>query len=109
MRKKILSLALAGVMVLGTSMPANAYTNSVGSVDETKEVTEDSTEQCEVYAEIGSSFKVTIPKKITLDGGTKMGQYTVDVEGDISGTEIIKVVPDETFALSSTNLADITI
>lgn len=69
---------------------------------------EGSSTECEVYAEIGNSFTVTIPKKITLSGTTKTGSYTVTVEGDIAGTDIVKVVPDKSFALSSSGLADIT-
>lgn len=61
-----------------------------------------------VYAEIGSEFTVTIPKKIVLDGESKTGTYTVSVEGDIAGNEYVSVKPDETVVLSSNNLADVT-
>jgi hypothetical protein len=60
-----------------------------------------------VYAEIGSVFKVTIPKKITIDGTTKSGSYTVTVTGDIAGVEIIKVEPEVSVTLSSVNLTDV--
>lgn len=107
--KKALIYSIIGATVAGNVVPAYAYTNSVGNVDETGTVTAPSdAESCEVYATLASSFKVTIPKKITLDGGTKKGSYTVDVEGDIGGTDVIKVVPDPSVALHSTNLADVT-
>ena len=60
-----------------------------------------------VYAEIGSEFKVTIPKKIVLDGATKSGTYTVTVEGDIAGLEIVNVTPDSAVTLSSKDKADV--
>ena len=60
-----------------------------------------------VYAEIGSEFKVTIPKKIVLDGATKSGTYTVTVEGDIAGLEVINVTPDSAVTLSSKDKADV--
>lgn len=107
--RKALIYSLIGATVAGNVVPAYAYTNSVGNVDETGTVTAPTdAESCEVYATLASSFKVTIPKKITLDGGTKKGAYTVDVEGDIGGTDVIKVVPDASVALHSTNLTDVT-
>ena len=60
-----------------------------------------------VYAEIGSEFKVTIPKKIILSGTTKSGTYTVTVEGDIAGLEVISVTPDSAVTLSSKDKADV--
>ena len=60
-----------------------------------------------VYAEIGSEFKVTIPKKIVLSGTTKSGTYTVTVEGDIAGLEVISVTPDSAVTLSSKDKADV--
>ena len=108
MRKKILSLALASVVLAGAVTPASAYTNSVGAVNETQEVTEDSTKQCEVYAEVGSSYTVTIPKKITLDGATKTGGYTVSCTGDIAGDEYVSVTPDASFAMSQDGKDDVT-
>lgn len=106
--KKALIYSIIGATVAGNTVPAYAYTNSMGSVDETQNVSENTSAECEVYATLASSFKVTIPKKITLDGGTKKGSYTVDVEGDIGGTDVIKVVPDPSVALNSTNLASVT-
>lgn len=76
------------------------------TVNELQEVIDDS--ECEAYSDIESDFKVIIPKIITLDGATKTGTYTVSVIGDIAGNEYIKVVPDESFILSSINLNDVT-
>ena len=105
---KALVYSLVGTMVISNVAPAYAYTDSTGAVNDTQEVTQTQDAECEVYAELGSEFKVIIPKKITLDGATKTGAYTVSVEGDIAGTEYIKVVPDASFTLTSTKLADVT-
>lgn len=105
--KQISVFALIGTILATDITPAYAAT-SVAGVNETQDVSTDDTAECEVYAELGSNFLVTIPKKITLDGSTKKGSYTVDVEGDIAGTDVVKVVPDPSVALSSKNLADVT-
>ena len=56
-----------------------------------------------VYAQIASEYKVTIPKTIVLSGTTKSADYYVKVEGDIAGTETIIVEPDERFILHTPN------
>ena len=105
--KQALIYSLIGSMVLGNTLPAFAYTDSVGAV-ENQDVNESSSANTTVYAELGSDFRVIIPKHIVLDGALKKGAYTVSVEGDIAGTEYIKVVPDASFALTSNNLANVT-
>ena len=108
MRKKVLaSLSIAAAMV-ATTMPAMAYTNSTGAVNETQEVSENKESACEVYAEIGSTFTVTIPKKITLAGATKTGAYTVTCTGDIAGNEYVSVVPAESFPMKQNGKTDVT-
>ncbi|MDD6945993.1 MAG: hypothetical protein SPI20_08735, partial [Ruminococcus callidus] len=101
-RKTLASLALAGLVLAGSIMPAQAAVNVVpdGHEPATKHTEATTTEdvcmwqtadangdeaQCDVYAKIGSSFTVTIPKKITLDGSTRTGSYTVSCKGDIAG------------------------
>lgn len=123
MNKKVLSCALMGATVANSVLPVMATEityphmdkvqydengNSVAEVHEEVDVTTDSTSTTNVYAELGKEFLVTIPKSLTLDGTTKKGAYTVEVEGDIAGTDVVKVVPDETFALKSTGLNDVT-
>ena len=61
-----------------------------------------------VYAEIGSEYKVTIPKVIVLKGqSSTSADYNVKVEGDIAGLEIVNVAPDNTVALKSINKPDV--
>lgn len=104
--KKALIYTVISATVAGNTMPALAYTNSIAGVNETQDVSTNDTAECEVYAELGTEFRVIIPKKITLSGSSKSGSYTVDVEGDIGGTDTVKVVPEESFTLTSTGLAD---
>lgn len=109
---KMTSLALAGVMA-ASAVPAFAaqtqYEDSKHSVEYHDQIEEDKDKvACDVYAEVGSQFKVTIPKKITLSGESKSGTYQVSVVGDIAGTETINVTPDASFAMSQTGKKDVT-
>ena len=108
MKRKLMSYLLVLLTLINTIAPALAattYTDSTESV-EYHEHTEDYTGTT-VYAEIGSEFKVTIPKKVTLDGALKSGTYNVLVEGDIAGNEYVKVVPETYFLLYTKDKAPI--
>ena len=108
MKRKLMSYLLAVITLINTVTPALAattYTDSTESVEYHKH-TEDYTGTT-VYAEIGSEFKVTIPKKVTLDGALKSGTYNVLVEGDIAGNEYVKVVPETYFLLYTKDKAPI--
>jgi hypothetical protein len=50
-----------------------------------------------------STFSVTIPKEIVLDGDTKTATYNVDVKGSIQSgeTAIVSVIPSTSFSLSN--------
>ncbi len=61
------------------------------------------TEKTNVFAQIASEYKVTIPKTVVLSGTSKAASYFVKVEGDIAGYEDITVTPDDTFTLTSKN------
>ena len=107
---KLLSLTLAASLIF-SAMPVSANTQYTDSAHEVinidTPISNDNNSNCDVYAEIGSEFKVTIPKKIVLSGTTKSGTYTVTVEGDIAGLEVISVTPDSAVTLSSKDKADV--
>lgn len=63
------------------------------------DVYDDSIEDCAVVASQASSFTVSIPKSIAMDGATGTATYTVSVRGNIAGTETLTVKPDSTFSL----------
>ena len=108
---KVLTGTLATAMLVSGTVPAYAATGTSGT-NSTLAVTtteaKEGTNAVNVYAQIGSSYTVTIPKTITLDGSTKTGSYTVSVAGDIAGDEAVKVVPDASFKMSQTDKADVT-
>ncbi len=110
---KIMSLFLSGMMFF-SSTPVYADfaigLNSTGNSEEYVEYEEheftdktgDSFKTL-VYAQVASSYKVTIPKVIVLSGVSKRANYYVKVEGDLAADEILYVVPDNTVDLYSNN------
>ena len=62
----------------------------------------------EVYATQGSTFEITIPKTIILDGAEGAGAYSVNVKGNIGGEDTISVVPDASFLMKQAGKADVT-
>ena len=125
--KKLFALVLGAVMVAGAAAPAFAdgafqtkLTNAVVSVDENgfseEEVEyqnseeEDYSTATNVYAVIGSTYQVTIPKTIVLKGtknAASTATYKVDVDGDIAGNQYVRVQPDATFAMTQAGKADV--
>ena len=103
---KFLSLTLAGSMAL--SMPVSAYSidangNSIEEIEYQEGANPDFSNETSVLAEIGSIYKVTIPKVIVLSGINKKAGYYVNVEGDLAPYETVYVVPEETVDLYSNN------
>lgn len=108
---KLTTLALAGVMAV-SAVPAFAATKYTPS-DEAVEYydsafTSDTSEKCEVYAMVGSTFEVMIPKKVTLSGVEKTGDYEVKVAGNVAGTEKVTVAPAETVTMKQDGKNDVT-
>lgn len=69
------------------------------------------TKSTDVEVSQSATFKVIIPKKITLDGrrGQKNeAEYTVTVVADIPGDQVVNVVPDKSFKMSTAGKDDIT-
>ena len=114
MYKKFLSIVLSISTVLGNVAPTFADTiisniptddaeNSIEYVEYYDYDEESDYEATSVYAQVGSEYKVTIPKVIVLSGVQKQASYYVKVEGDIAGTEKIHVIPEEVVYLNSKN------
>ena len=108
---KFLSLTLA-IIIAFSSIPIQAAdfsvtTDTTGNSNEYIEYQstddDDFTPQTSVFAQVGSLYKVTIPKVIVLSGISKKAGYYVDVTGDISGSEVVRVVPESSVSLSSNN------
>ncbi len=137
MKKNILALTLGAAMVAGAMLPAFAdgeepaaeapitslddvvasYVDDNGnSIEKVQyEELEDNfsgESETSVYAVIGTSYKVTIPKVIVLKGAPR-GQastatYYVDVDGDIAGDQKVVVAPAAEFAMKQAGKADVT-
>ena len=101
---KLTTLGLALALCLTAVVPVLAQT------DTTQEANNTGTKESTVTINSSSSFKVTVPSTITISQSSKAllnETYNVKVEGDITGTETIKVVPDGAFNLSQSGKTDI--
>ena len=107
MRKNILTLSLVSLVTFSNVLPTFAYEvdendNSIENIEYQNTNNTDFTDEVSVYAQIGSEYKVTIPKTVVLSGVSKKADYLVKVAGDIAGYETVKVIPDENFKLLAT-------
>ena len=136
MKKNVLALSLSAAMVAGAAVPAFAATVPAPAVDwkvnganildkldaagNSQEEVEyydeienaDGTYGTNVYAVIGSQYKVTIPKVIVLKGqaaskGASTATYYVDVDGDIAGDKKVVVRPAASFDMKQAGKADV--
>lgn len=103
-----LSLVLTPLPVHATDTGGTDAGADTGSSPTTIDVSANGSEETSVYAEIGSHYEITIPKSITLDGEQKTGSYSVAVVGDIPGSQVVSVVPDTSFTMSSHKIDDAT-
>ena len=99
MLRKI-KIVLLALCISVTPVHAEVIENqAVGNIDECTTA---------VSAEIGSQFTITVPKVIRFDKVTKDSEYTVKVQGDVTGTQYISVVPDESFLMKSSGKDNVT-
>ena len=89
--KKFVPIVLSLALAIGNITPAFATVTDEHTTHEHND-----TLQTEVIYNQESSFSVTIPKLVALEGD-KTSYYTVTVEGDISSDEKVVVVPEEYF------------
>ena len=119
--KLLIVTLLTTIIPINTVFAETKYQNSTGSVledittdekvgqdysqsseSEYAQISDDSTEETSVKATVKSTFRVSIPKTIILDGKQKQGEYSVSVDGDIVGNEMIVIKPDSPILLSQT-------
>ena len=94
----------------GAVVSVDADKNSLEEVEYQEIENEVGTQSATVYAKVGSTFTVTIPKVIVLKGmrgEASTATYKVDVDGDIAGNEYVLVQPDTTFAMKQAGKADV--
>lgn len=94
MKNKFLTTVMAATMVMGSALPVCAATTEEQNVGQT-EADGGTTRETEVLYSQSSTFSVTIPKKIVLDGATKASDYSVNVKGDISSDKQVSVAPQD--------------
>ncbi len=98
-RKHLISFLLALTMTVGCTMPGivNAATDANGNSKAqttTQEVKEETQAQSvAVDATVASTFSVSVPKTIQLDGAKKSASYKVTCSGDFPANKKVTVVP----------------
>ena len=107
MKRKAVSclLVLAAIMTMTPTIPTMAAENPDNTTQSTQTTTEAGTQNSVVKYDQASAFTFTIPKSIALSS-SKSAEYTVKVQGDVIGNEIITVTPDESVILSDSNGKD---
>lgn len=119
--KRFIAMTMAFCL---TILPSNAFAteinleNSSANVNKHGTVTKDSgsdtfddettnvwqggsiTEEVRVNVDVASSFTITIPKEIVLNGNDGSATYKVKCEGNIAGDQVICIVPDASFTLN---------
>ena len=107
MKRKAVSclLILAAIMTMTPTIPTMAAENPDNTTQSMQTTTETGTQNSVVKYDQASAFTVTIPKSIALSS-SKSAEYTVKVQGDVIGNEIITVTPDASVILSDSNGKD---
>ena len=90
MIKKIISMMLG--MAILFHLPQSALASQT--------ISSESRVTVDVIADIAGEYYVTIPKTVKIDSISKSAAYIVTVSGDISGEEMIAVVPETQFVMS---------
>ena len=118
--KRFIAMTMATIMTLSFNAFATEIDleNSSANVNKHGTVTKDSgsdtfddettnvwqsgeiSEEVRVNVDVASSFTITIPKEIVLNGNDGSATYKVKCEGDIAGDQVICVVPDTSFTLN---------
>lgn len=93
-KNKILTAIMAGTMMMGSTLPvfAASTVTDYNPISQEEIGKDGITRPTEVEYKQVSTFSVTIPKKIIL-GEEKNSDYNVNVKGDISSTDQVKVAP----------------
>ena len=93
-KNKLITAIMTGTMIMGSTLPVFADTTDNWDVG-SEEATAGTTKQTDVLYSQSSTFSVTVPKTISLDGTTKDSDYTVTVKGDISSDKQVSVAPQD--------------
>lgn len=112
-RKHLISFLLALTITVGCTVPriVNAATDTNGNSKEsvtTQEVSgEAQAQSVSVDATVASTFSVSVPKSIQLDGAKKSANYKVTCSGDFPANKKVTVVPETNVTLFSVNKSEV--
>lgn len=95
MIKKI-GTALAATALMSCTILSNM---TIAFADTTDTVSQNSTSACTVSVDKPSTFTVTIPKTITLDGNEPVS-YDIGIEGDLALNKKLLITVDDTVTLT---------
>lgn len=103
-------IKLTGLSVFALLMVNNPFKVEATELFKTSSnhtITSNTTGVVQVTANQGSTFSVTIPKSVDL-GSTGTASYEVRINGDISGDEVVRVVPDASFQMTQAGKTPVT-
>ena len=108
--KRTMATMAAFAFMLSAAMPAQAAETASVYGTTTTQLSAAGDSQCDVSITRTSSFKVQIPKTITMAGSaeaTNTATYTVIVSGDMAGYSTVTVTPDASFQFNQTDKASV--
>ena len=110
-RKNLISLLLALAITAGCAMPeiVNAATDANDNSTEqtTTQEVGGGEHTVNVNATVASTFSVSVPKTIQLNGVRKSAAYKVTCNGDFPANKKVTVVPETNVTLSSANKSEV--
>ena len=112
LNKIIINIPLIALIIMPTFVFATEYENTTESVEyREQDLTQDydntaDETKVDVLVVQASSFSVSIPKRIVLNGSVTEANdadYTIKVSGNIASNEVISVIPANTFKMYDEN------
>lgn len=104
---KVTSLSLFTLLVFSRTLGVEATDNFKRTTTSTETITSNTTGTVTVTANQGSTFSVVIPKAIDL-GAAGTASYEIRINGNVSGDEVVSVVPDASFEMTQAGKTPVT-
>ncbi len=96
-----IALLAIPISVFASDYTLDAMGNSEEEIVYKSSNNDDFDNEMKIFVEIPSPYRITIPKKLVISGATKKANYCIDVDGDLSDTASINVIPDDTIEFRS--------
>ena len=107
MNKKTLKIVICtAVLLIPISAFASDYSlDALGNSEEEivykSSNDDDFDNEMKVFVEIPSTYEIIIPKKLVISGVTKKANYYIKVNGNLSDSAVVNVVPEDTIEFAS--------